>query len=155
MQQGQTCIEAILFTLQILGCQQERIHEDSEGIQVFTTNHTPQRGQCYPGPTWSERTGLLLLHHHSTLKLNDRLTMFLPKEKNTITWGSACLAEDIEIRLADGTFATLQNSTGKAIWTVQQEIRKIKRIHKFDTLETDPPLYRIGGNWMTESHFMW
>jgi len=65
------------------------------------------------------------------------------------------LAEDIEIRLADGTFATLQNSTGKAIWTDQQEIRKIKRIHKFDTLETDPPLYRIGGNWKTESHFIW
>ena len=65
------------------------------------------------------------------------------------------MAEDIEIRLADGTFATLQNSTGKAIWTDQQDTRIIKRIHKFDTLETDPPLYGIGGNWMTESHFIW
>ena len=127
---------------------------ESEGIQVFTTNHIPKVGPRHLEPTWSEHTGLLLLHHHSTLELCDRLTMFLPEEKNTITWGSACLAEDIEIRLADGTFATLQNSTGKAIWTDQQETRKIKLIHKFDTLETDPPLYGIGGNWMTESHFI-
>ena len=155
MQQGQTCIEAIVLALQIVRCQQEKIQKDSEGTQVFTTNHTPKGGHRYPGPTWSEHTGLLLLRHHSTLKLNDRLTMFLPEERNTITWGSACLAEDIEIRLADGTFAMLQNSTGKAIWTDQQEIRKIKRIHKFDTLETDPPLCGIGGNWMTESHFIW
>jgi len=69
-------------------------------------------------------------------------------------WGSACLAEDTEIRLADGTFATLLDSTGKAIWTDQQDTRIIKRIHKLDTLETDPPLYGIGGNWMTESHFI-
>ena len=64
------------------------------------------------------------------------------------------MAEDIEIRLADGTFATLQNSTGKTIWTDRQETRTIKRIHKFDTLETDPPLCGIDGNWMTESHFI-
>jgi len=81
--------------------------------------------------------------------------MFLPEEQNTITWGSACLAEDTEIRLADGTFASLQNSTGKEIWTDQQETRKIRRNHKFDILETDPPLCGIGGNWMTESHFIW
>jgi len=65
------------------------------------------------------------------------------------------LAEDIEIRLADGTFATLQNSVGKEIWTDQQGTRKIRRIHKFDTLETDPPLYEIGRNWVTASHFIW
>jgi len=81
--------------------------------------------------------------------------MFLPKENNTITWGSACLTEDTEIRMADGTFATIQNSAGKEIWTDQQGTRKIRRIHKFDTLETDPPLYGIGGNWMTEFHFIW
>ena len=32
---------------------------------------------------------------------------------------------------------------------------KIRRIHKFDTLETDPLLYGIGCNWMTEFHFIW
>ena len=72
--------------------------------------------------------------------------MFLPKDNNRIIWGSACLAEDTEIRMADGTFSMLQNSVGKEIWTDQQETRKIRRIHKFDTLETDPPLYGIGGN---------
>ena len=118
--------------------------------KVFTTNHTPKGGPRHLG-----HTGLLLLQHHSTLKLNDRLTMFLPEETNTITWGSACLAEDTKICLADGTFASLQNSTGKEIWTDQQETRKIRRIHKFDILETDPPLCGIGGNWMTESHFIW
>jgi len=71
-----------------------------------------------------------------------------------VIWGSACLAEDTEIHLADGTFATLLDSTGKAIWTDQQDTRIIKRIHKFDTLETDPPLYGIRGNWMTEYHFI-
>ena len=81
--------------------------------------------------------------------------MFLPKDNNRTTWGSACLAEDTEIRMADGTFSMLQNSVGKEIWTDQQGTRKIRRIHKFDTLETDPPLYGIGGNWMTEFHYIW
>ena len=40
-QQGQTCIEAILLTLQIVGCQQEKIHKESERIQVFKTNLIP------------------------------------------------------------------------------------------------------------------
>jgi len=31
--------------------------------------------------------------------------MFLPEETNTTTWATACLAENTEIRLADGTFA--------------------------------------------------
>jgi len=64
------------------------------------------------------------------------------------------ISKDTEIRLADGTFASLQHSIGKEIWTDQPNTRKIKRIHKFDTLETDPPLYLIEGNWMTESHFI-
>jgi len=81
--------------------------------------------------------------------------MFLPEETNMITCGSACLAEDTEIRLADGTFASLQNSIGKEIWIDQPNTGKIRRMHKFDTLETDPPLYQIDGNWMTESHFIW
>jgi len=105
-------------------------------------------------PTRSELTGLLLLHPHSTFELIDRLTIFLPERKHVVIWGSACLAEDTEIHLADGTFATLLDSTGKAIWTDQQDTRIIKRIHKFDTLETDPPLYGIRGNWMTEYHFI-
>ena len=122
---------------------------------MFTTNHTPKRGPSHLVPTWSEHTGLLLLQHHSIVKLNGRLTMFLPEETNTIICGSGCLAEDTEIRLADGTFASLRSSIGKEIWTDQPDTRKIRRIHKFDTLETDPPLYLIGGNWMTESHFIW
>jgi len=80
--------------------------------------------------------------------------MFLPEETNTTTWATACLAEDTDIRLADGTFAPLQHSLGKKIWTDQPNSRKITRIHKFDTLETDPPLCLIEGNWMTESHFI-
>ena len=139
MQQGQTCLEVILLALQIIGGQHGRLQNDSNGIQIFTTNHNPTAGPRRHAPTWSEHTGLLLLHHRSTFELSDWLTMFLPEVTNAITWGSACLAEDIEIRLADCTFATLQNSTGKAIWTDQQETRTIKRIHKFDTLETDPP----------------
>jgi len=67
--------------------------------------------------------------------------MFLPKDNNRTIWGSACLAEDTEIRMADGTFSMI----GKEIWTDQQGTRKIRRIHKFVTLETDPPLYGIGG----------
>ena len=81
--------------------------------------------------------------------------MFLPKEKNETTWGSACLAENTEIRVADGTFTIIQNSVGKEIWTDQQGKRKITRIHKFDTAETDPPLLGIGGNWMADFHFIW
>ena len=80
--------------------------------------------------------------------------MFLPKENNTITWGLACLAENTEICMADGTFSIMQNSVGKEIWRDQQRTRKIRRIHKFDMIETDPPLFGIGGNWMTDFHFI-
>jgi len=121
---------------------------------VFTSNHTPQGGLDHPVTTGSEHTGLLPLQHYSIVKPNARLTMILPEETNTTVWASACLAEDTEIRLADGTFASLQHSLGKEIWTDQPNTRKITRIHKFDTLETDPPLYLIEGNWMTESHFI-
>jgi len=89
------------------------------------------------------------------MKPNWRLTMFLPKENNTTTWRSACLAEDTEICMVDGTFSIIQNSVGKVIWTDQQGKRKIRRIHKFDTIETDPPLFGIWGNWMTDFHFIW
>jgi len=153
-QRGQTCIEAIQLTLQIIGCQQGQIHFDNGEIQVFTSNHTPNGGLDHPVSTESELTGLLLLQHYSIVKPNARLTMFLPEETNTTTWASACLAEDTEIRLPDGTFAPLQHSLGKKIWTDQPNSRNITRIHKFDTLETDPPLYLIEGNWMTESHFI-
>jgi len=81
--------------------------------------------------------------------------MFLPKENNKTTWGSAFLAENTEIRMADGTFTIIQNSVGKETWTDQQGKRKIIRIHKFDTTETDHPLLGIGGNWMTDFHFIW
>jgi len=158
-QPGQTCMDAILLTLQIVGYQKERRHKESQGIQAFTLDRITKGGLHYPGPPQSESTGLLNLPHHSTLadymKPNGRLTMFLPKENNTILWGSTCLAEDTEIRMADGTFSTIQNSAGKEIWTDQQGPRKIRRMHKFDTLETDPPLCGIGGNWMTELHFIW
>jgi len=86
------------------------------------------------------------------MKPNGRLTLFLSKDNNRTTWGSACLAKDTEIRMVDG----LQNSVGKEIWTDHQGgTGKIRRIHKFDTLETDPPLYEIGGNWMTGCHYIW
>jgi len=55
--------------------------------------------------------------------------------------------------MADGTFVCLLHSIGQAIWTNQQDTRRIKRIHKFATLATDPPLYEVEGNWMIASHF--
>jgi len=97
-QQGQTCMDAILLTLQIVGCQKERIRKESEGIQAFTPDRITKGGLRHPGPTQSKSTGLLNYPHQSTLadymKPNGRLAMFLPKENNTITWRSACLAED-------------------------------------------------------------
>jgi len=118
-QQGQTCMDAILLTPQIVGCQKERIHKESEGAQAFTPDRIIKGGLRCPRPTQSESTGLLNLPHPSTLadymKPNGRLTMFLPKENNTITWGSACLTEDTEICMADGTFNTIHNSAGKEI----------------------------------------
>jgi len=82
--------------------------------------------------------------------------MFLPREfRNGTTWGATCLAKDTEIRLVDGTFALIQNSVGKSIWTDQQEERRITRIHKFDTEEADLCLFGIGGNWMTGTDFIW
>jgi len=63
------------------------------------------------------------------------------------------LGEDTEILLADGTFISLLHSFGQAIWTDKQETRRVKRIHKFATLATDPHQYEVEGNWMTASHF--
>jgi len=116
-QPGQTCIDVILLTLQIVGCQEDRIHRESEGIHAFTPDHMTKQGLRYSSPTRSESTGLFNLSHHSTLadymKLNGRLAMFLPKDNNRTIWGSACLAEVTEICMADGTFSILQNSVGK------------------------------------------
>ena len=158
-QQGQTCIDVILLTLQVIGGQKDRIRWEIEGIQAFTPNHRKQQGLRHPSPTWWESTGLYNISHHSILanymKPNGRLTMFLPQDNDSTIWESACLAEDTKIRMADGTFSKLLNSAAKQIWTDQQGTRKIRRIHKFDTLETDPPLYGIGGNWMTGSHYIW
>jgi len=79
--------------------------------------------------------------------------MFLPAREHVAIWGSACLAEDTEILLANRTFVSLLHSIGKVIWTDHQDTKRIKRIHKFATLETDPLLYEIEGNWITASHF--
>ena len=158
-QPGQTCIDVLLLTLQIVGCQEDRIHRESEGIHAFTPDHMTKQGLRYSSPTRSESTGLFNLSYYSTLadyiKPNGRLTMFLPKDKNRAIWGSACLSEGTEIRMADRTFSILQNSVGKEIWTDQQGQRKLRRIHQFDTIETDPFLFGIGGNWMTDCHFIW
>ena len=151
---GQTCIEAIHLTLQIIGSQQGRMQFDNGEIQMFTSSQTPTGGRAHPAPTDSESTGLLLLQHYSIVQPNARLTMFLPETATTTTWATACLAADTDIRLSDGTFAPIQHSVGKKNWTDQPHPRTIIRIHKFDTLETDPPLYLIKGNWMTESHFI-
>ena len=51
MQLGQTCLEAILLTLQIVGCQQGIMHKETEGNQVFTTNHIPKGGPRHLEPT--------------------------------------------------------------------------------------------------------
>ena len=142
----QTCIEAIQLTLQIIGSQLGQTQIDNEEIQVFPSSHTPKGGRAHPVSTESELTGLLLLQHYSIVKPNARLTMFLPEDTTTTTRATACLAADTEIRLADSTFAPLQHSLGKKIWTDQPHSRKIIRLHKFDTLETDSPLYLIKGN---------
>jgi len=144
-QPGQTSLEAILLTLRIMarGCGENP--QFGETIRVFKTSRTLRIGSDQPEPIQSEHNGLLSLQPHSTLERTNRLTMFLPARDHTITWGSACLVEDTEILLADGTFVSLLHSIGQAIWTVQQDTRRIKRIHKFATLETDPPLYEIVG----------
>jgi len=53
-QPGQTCIDAILLTIQIVGCQEDRISRESEGIQAFTPDHLNKQGLRYPSPTQSE-----------------------------------------------------------------------------------------------------
>ena len=117
MQPGQTCIVAIILILQIVGYQEDRISRESEGIQAFTPDHLNKQGLRHPSSTRGVSTGLFNISHHSALtdymKPNGRLTMFLPKDNNGTTWGSACLAEDTEFRMADGTFSMLQNSLGK------------------------------------------
>jgi len=147
-------MDAILFALQIVGCREGRLSKQSAGTQVFTSNRTNVQGHCDPRATHSYPKDHLKLPQNTILAdvmaQNKRVTMFLPREPRRGTiWGAACLAKDTEIRLADGTFALIQDSVGKPIWTDQQT-----RLHKFDNDEADPPLVRIGGNWMTASHFI-
>ena len=135
---GQTCMEAIHLTLQIIGSEQGLIQFENDEIQVFTPN-SPTGGHAQLASTESESTGLLLLQHHSLIHPNVRITMFLPKAATTTTWTSACLAADTDIRLSDGSFAPVQRSVGRNILTDQPHPRTIIRIHKFDTQATDPP----------------
>jgi len=109
---GQTSLEAILLTLRIMGCGENP--QLAETIRVSKTSRTLRTGPDQPEPIQSEHNGLLSLQPHSMLARTDRLhsmlvrtdrlTMFLPAREHKITWGSACLAEDTEILLADGTF---------------------------------------------------
>ena len=148
-QHRQTCIDAILLALRTVGCQEERLHKLSAGTQAFMRKRANMQGLRCPSTMHSNPKDHLKLPHHSILadKMapNKRVTMFLPRKLwNGTTWEAACLAKDTEIRLADGTFAIIQDSVGKAIWTDQQKETKITRIHKFDTDEKDPPLFGIG-----------
>ena len=68
-QPGQTCIEAIILTLQIIGSQKDRIIWETEGIQAFTPNYLNHQGLRHPNPTRWESTGLYNLSHHSTLAI--------------------------------------------------------------------------------------
>ena len=149
-------MDAILLALRAVGCQEERQLKLSAGTQVYTTNRAHQQ---YPSRLCRQRgihsnpkDHIALPHHASlaevmSLDYHNRVTMFLPMEPWCgMTWGAACLAEDTEIRLADGTFAQIQNSVGKSIWTDQKEERIIIWIHKFDTKEADPRLVKVGRN---------
>jgi len=77
-QPGQTSLEAIHLTLQIMGCERENLQYESERTRVFKTSQILRVGPCQPEPTRSEHRGPLLLQPHSTFELTDRLTMFLP-----------------------------------------------------------------------------
>jgi len=73
-------MDAILPTLQIVGCQKERIHKESEGIQAFTPDCITKGKLRYPGSTQSEYTGLLNLPpihpsrlHETECAINDVL----------------------------------------------------------------------------------
>jgi len=77
-QPAQTSLEAILLTLQIMGCERENLQYESERTWVFKTSQILRVGPCQPEPTRSEHKGILLLQPHSTFELTDRLTMFLP-----------------------------------------------------------------------------
>jgi len=149
----QTCMEVIHLIHQIIGSDQGFTPVENDEVQVFTSN-SPTGGHVQSEPTKSESTGSLLLHHHSLIYPNVRLTMFLPKTALATTWTSACLATDTDVRLSDGSFAPVQHSVGRNIWTDQPHLCTIIRIHQFDTHATDPPLCFIKGNGMTESHFI-
>ena len=136
---GQICMEAIHLTLQIIECVQGLTPIENDEMQVFTSNLTSTGGHAQPTPTESESTGLLLLQHHSLIHPNIRVIMFLPKTSITTTWATACLAADTDIRLSDGSFAPVQHSVGRNIWTDQPHPRTITRIHKFHTLARTPP----------------
>ena len=57
-QPGQTCIEAIILTLQIIGSQKDRINWEIEGIQAFTPNNRNHQGLRHSSSTRWESTGL-------------------------------------------------------------------------------------------------
>ena len=132
----------------------------SAGTQAFTDNRANMQGLRGPRATHSNPKDHFKLPQHTNLAdvmaQNKRVTMFLPREsRHGTTWGTSCLAKDTEIRLADGTFALLQDSVGEPIWTDQQEEKIITQIRKFDTDEADPGVFGIGVNWITGTHFIW
>jgi len=86
-QPGQTCIEAIILTLQIIRTQKDRINWEIEGIQAFTPNKRNHQGLRHSSSTRWESTGLHNLSHHSTLanymKPNGRVDLRCSCRKTT------------------------------------------------------------------------
>ena len=101
-------MDAILLSLRVLGGDAYLQLGDSIGFAI--TSHISRTESDHLEPTQGEHNttpNLQLnrpsLHLYSMLERTDRLTMFLPPREPPLTWGSACLGEDTEILLADGT----------------------------------------------------
>jgi hypothetical protein len=80
---GQTCLEAILLSLRVLGCGAHP--QPGDTIRFAVTSHTSSTEPDQPEPKQGEYNGSLSLQPHSTLERTDRLSMFLPSREYPLT----------------------------------------------------------------------
>jgi len=72
---GQTCLDAILLSLRVLG--DEALLQLGDTIGFAVTNHTSRAEPDQPEPTQNDLNSPSSLHLHYTLERTDRLTLFL------------------------------------------------------------------------------
>jgi len=66
----------------------------------------------------------------------------------------ACMTINTLVLLADGTYETVQNLTGRRVATTHGSTATVVRVHRFHVDKPSARVLLIQGNWITDNHFI-